>query len=174
MREKSYHHPVLEAIYTRRSVRNYRDEPLDRAMVLEILKAASWAPSGLNNQPWRFALIWDSNVRDDIGSLSRYGHIIRRAPVVVTVFLDKDVSYDYVKDCQAVGACLQNILLAAHSLGIGAVWIGEILASREEVRTILGLDEHLELMAVVAMGHPSPEPRSSARKPLSELIVWER
>ena len=165
---------VLKAIYERRSVRNYTGEPVKREIILEALKAASWAPSGLNNQPWRFAIIWDPDLRDKIGSLTRYGQIIRNASVAVAVFLDKDVSYDYIKDCQAVGACIQNLLLAIHSMGLGAVWIGEILKNKEAVRETLELPNNFELMAVVAIGHPASKNQTSTRKPLAELIIFER
>ncbi|MEJ5301495.1 MAG: nitroreductase [Thermodesulforhabdaceae bacterium] len=165
---------VFKAIYGRRSVRAYMGEPVKREMVMEALKAASWAPSGLNNQPWRFAIIWDPDLRDKIGALTRYGQIIRNASVAVAVFLDKKASYDYVKDCQAVGACIQNLLLALHSMGLGAVWIGEILKNKEPVRETLGLPDHLELMAVVAIGYPASKNQTSHRKPLEELIVLEK
>jgi nitroreductase len=92
----------------------------------------------------------------------------------VPVFLDRETSYDYVKDCQAVGACIQNLLLAAHGYGLGAVWIGEILKNKEPVRNILGLPERLELMAVVAIGHPAHDQHASHRRPLEELILFEK
>ncbi len=164
---------VLDAIYQRRSVRHFADTPVDREAVLEAVKAASWAPSGLNNQPWRFAIVWDREVKDRIAGLTRYATTIRAASVLVVTFLDHDASYDYTKDCQAVGAALQNMLLALHGQGLGAVWIGEILKNRDQVRTVLGLPERLELMAVVAIGHPAHTRQRSQRRPVEELIVYE-
>jgi len=80
--------------------------------------------------------------------------------------------YHPVKDYQAMGACLQNMLLAIHSLGLGAVWLGEILKSADMVRDILGLDKNLELMAVIALGRPARRDQKSSRRPLSEVIVF--
>ncbi len=165
---------VLKAIFERRSIRHFLDAPIDRKVLLEALKAASWAPSGLNNQPWRFALVWDEQLRDKLAGLTRYAAILRAAPVLVLAFLDQDSSYDYVKDCQAVGACLQNLLLAVHDQGLGAVWIGEILKNKEVVRKALDLPERLELMAVVAVGHPAHRNQTSHRRPLEESIVFEK
>jgi nitroreductase len=165
---------IIKAIYERRSVRHFSEATVDRKVVLELLKAASWAPSGLNNQPWRFALVWDADVKESLGKLTRYSSVLKSASVLVPVFLDKEASYDYVKDCQAVGACLQNLLLAAHAHGLGAVWIGEILKNRDEVVKILDLPQRLELMAVAAIGHPAHQNQSSHRRPLEELIVLEK
>jgi nitroreductase len=138
------------------------------------LKAASWAPSGLNNQPWRFAVIWDKPMREVLAGLTRYSGILTSASVLIPVFLDKEASYDYTKDCQAVGACLQNLLLALHSMGLGAVWIGEILKNKERLVEILNLPKRMELMAVVAVGHPARRDQKSQRRALEELIVLEK
>jgi nitroreductase len=166
--------PILHAILQRRSVRHFSDAKVDRDLIMKALEAASWAPSGLNNQPWRFALIWDSDLREQIAGLTRYANTIRGAAVLVGVFLDRESSYDHVKDCQAIGAAVQNLLIAVHSMGLGAVWVGEILKNKDQVRTALGLPERLELMAVIAIGEPAHRNQSSHRRPLEELIVLER
>lgn len=165
---------VLTAIYERRSVRHFSDVPVDRQTVMELLRAASWAPSGLNNQPWRFAVVWDAALKESLAALTRYSATLKAAAVLVPVFLDRETSYDYVKDCQAVGAAIQNFLLAAHAMGLGAVWIGEILKNKDLVRDRLGLPDRLELMAVIALGHPAHRKQQSHRRPVEELIVLER
>jgi nitroreductase len=92
----------------------------------------------------------------------------------VSVFLDKEASYDYTKDCQAVGACIQNFLLALHSFDLGAVWVGEILKNKEKVIEILQLPDRIELMAVVAVGHPAHRKQTSHRQPIEELILLDK
>lgn len=174
MAEQEYRNPVLQAIYERRSVRRFLDAPVDRGRIMEALKAASWAPSGLNNQPWRFALIQDQEIKDKLSGLTRYSATLKAAGILVAVFLDREVSYDYTKDCQAVGACLQNLLLALHSFDLGAVWIGEILKNKERALQILQLPDRLELMAVVAVGHPEARNQSSHRQPIEELIMYDK
>ncbi|BBA70954.1 nitroreductase [Geobacter sulfurreducens] len=164
---------LLEGILSRRSVRQFTDEPVSPAEVEDILRAGAWAPSGLNNQPWRFAVVRDREKLRSLAGLTRYRHIVEGAPVSIAVFCDREAMYHETKDHQAIGACLQNMLLAAHALGLGAVWLGEILKSAGQVRDLLGLPPNLELMAVIAVGRPAGVPHHSDRKPLSELIVAE-
>jgi nitroreductase len=164
---------VLEAIYTRRSVRQYTGEPVNREEVREIVKAGSWAPSGLNNQPWRFAIVFDQEKRAALAGLTKYRHIVEGAPVSIAVFCDRDAMYNDTKDHQSIGACLQNMLLAAHALGLGAVWLGEILKNAGGVRELLELPQNLELMAVIAVGRPAGRNQKSSRKGLEELVVGE-
>jgi len=150
------------------------EAPVSRDLIMTALEAASWAPSGLNNQPWRFALIWDKATQEALAELTRYSHILQSATVLIAVFLDQEASYDRTKDCQAVGACLQNLLLALHAMDLGAVWLGEILKNKERVVEILKLPERLELMALVAVGHPAHRNQKSHRRPLEELILLEK
>jgi nitroreductase len=166
--------PILKAIQARRSIRQFVEAPVARDLIMTALEAASWAPSGLNNQPWRFAVIWDQAAREALAALTRYANILQSASVLIAVFLDKEASYDYTKDCQAVGACLQNLLLALHSLDLGAVWLGEILKNKERVSEILELPERFELMAIVAVGQPAHRDQTSARRSLDELILLEK
>jgi nitroreductase len=166
--------PILKAIHERRSVRHFMDAPVSRDMIMTAIEAASWAPSGLNNQPWRFAIIWDKPMQEALAALTKYSNILKSASVLIPVFLDKKASYDYTKDCQAVGACLQNLLLSLHSMNLGAVWVGEILKNKERVTETLKLPERLELMAIVAVGHPASQSQNSNRRPIKELILMEK
>jgi nitroreductase len=165
---------MLDIIKARRSVRRYLDRPVAGDLVDKILEAGRWAPSGLNNQPWRFAVVTDDAIKEEISKLTRYSSIVRHAKVLIPVFLDNADSYHRTKDAQAVGACLQNMLLEAHALGLGAVWLGEIIKSDKEIRGILGLGDDLELMAVLAVGYPDEKPKSGNRKELKELTVFRK
>jgi len=162
-----------EAILTRRSIREYTDRPVSPDDVSALLEAARWAPSGLNNQPWRFTVIDEQEQKRQLASHTRYGPIIKSAPCCIIVWLHPDSCYDRTKDLQAIGATIQNILLAAHNRGLGAVWLGEILNDRVKAEAALNNPAGCELMAVVAVGHPRQKPRST-RKPLSELRIDER
>jgi nitroreductase len=148
--------------------------PVGEELIEKLLEAGRWAPSGMNNQPWRFAVVTDAKTRVEIAKLTRYSRIVSNARLLIPVFLDKEESYHRIKDAQAVGACLQNMLLEAHSLGLGAVWLGEIIKSDEEVREILGLGSGLELMAVLAIGYPAEKPGNGTRKELKDLIVFRK
>ncbi len=162
---------VERAISSRRSVRRFKEEGVAEEELAALLEAGRWAPSGLNNQPWRVAVVEDRGKAEEVAACTRYGSIIRNAPLLVAVFLDHGASYDRDKDLMAVGAFIQNVLLAAHGRGLGAVWLGEILKEKERVREILEVPEECELMAVLALGHPAEEPGPGNRKPLDDLIL---
>jgi nitroreductase len=153
---------LLEGIYTRRSVRDFQDKPVARELLLDIMKAGTWAPSGLNDLPWRL-IIQEPDARRALGAQTKYGFVIKRAPVCIAVFADRTVMYNDVKDHQAMGACILNMLLAAHGLGLGAVWLGEILKNADAVRALLGFPGEMELMDVAASGHPAAQHHLSSR-----------
>jgi len=165
---------TLEIIRTRRSIRRFENRPIPEEFIEKILEAARWAPSGMNNQPWRFAVIGDEAVREELSTLTRYGWVVKSAKVLIAVFLDNAASYSRIKDIQAIGACMQNMLLESHSLGLGAVWLGEIIKSCDHIRKILGLSLDLELMAVLALGYPDEKPKIVKRKALKDLIVFRK
>ena len=162
---------ILEIIKTRRSVRRFKDMPVSGELTGKILEAGRWAPSGLNNQPWKFAVIEDPGINKEISKLTIYSEIVRSAKVLIAVFLDNAEGYHRTKDVQAIGACIQNMLLEAHSLGLGAVWLGEIIKSNEQIKEVLGIGKNLEFMALIALGYADEKPRRSKRKELKDLIV---
>jgi nitroreductase len=164
--------PVLHAIRERRSVRRYTEEPVSADEVRAMLEAARWAPSGKNNQPWRFLAIMGGDARQQaLAELTRSGSAVQAAKALIVVALDKSAMYHQIKDHQSCGAAMQNILLAAHSLGLGAVWLGEIVSRERQVFEALSLDpDAYELAAVAAIGRPSQQ-GSGQRKPLADLLI---
>lgn len=161
---------ILETIKTRRSVREFTDKPVTQEALEKALEAGRWAPSGLNNQPWRFVIIENKELTEKLAQFTIYSRIIKSAQVVIAVFLEKEVMYNRTKDVLSIGACIQNILLEAHSIGLGSCWLGEILNQREAVEKFLDVPESYELMAVVCLGHPVEKERRSQRQPLTDLI----
>jgi nitroreductase len=164
---------VLKAIYSRRSIREYSDAEIPREQLQEIVKAGTWAPSGLNNQPWRFVIIQSPDIKEEIAQQTHYGHIVRAANALIAVYLSREDMYDAVKDAQSAGACIQNMLLAVEAYDLGAVWLGQILKNKSEVNRILDLSDNFDLMAVLAIGHPKHRNQKSKRKDCSELILKE-
>lgn len=164
--------PVLQAIRERRSIRKFTTAPVDKQTLTAILEAGQWAPSGMNNQPWRFLVVTRDDPRmEKLAGCTKYAHIVRASAACICVFLDKDAMYSEMKDHQGAGACIQNMLLAIHTLGLGAVWLGQIVNDQPAALSALGLSEaELELEAVLALGHPDQK-GSSQRKPLSELML---
>ncbi len=165
---------VLDALRERRSVRKFTEEPVSQEALRAILEAGRWAPSGLNNQPWRFLAIGPDDPRlQKLAGCTKYNKIVLAAKMLIAVFLDKDAMYSPLKDHQTAGACIQNMLLATHALGLGAVWLGEIVNQADQVLDVLDLEPAgYEFMALLAVGHPA-HPGASSRKPLEELLIEE-
>jgi nitroreductase len=163
---------LFDAILGRRSIRRFTDQPVGREEIVRILEAGAWAPSGLNNQPWRFLVVSRSDPRKgELAELTKYGRIVRDAGALIVVLLARDAMYHPMKDYQGAGACIQNMLLAIHGLGLGGVWLGEIVNRSGEVLDALGLDPAaFELMAVIALGRPGQR-SSSSRKPIDALLL---
>lgn len=162
---------TIQAITTRRSVREFTEEPVSREELDGLVEAARWAPSGLNNQPWRFVVVTDRALIEEISRMTRYRGVLHGAAAAIAVFMSAEDSYDRTKDLLACGAAVQNLLLAAHEEGLGACWLGEILARRADVEALLEVSDDLELVAVVAVGRPSPRERTGVRHPLEKILV---
>lgn len=164
---------MLNTIRNRRSIRKFTSEKINDRTIRHIIEMGAWAPSGRNNQPWKFAIIVDALTKDEVSRQTKYSRIIQDAPACIAVFLDHAQGYDRVKDIQAVGACIQNMLLTIHHLGLGGVWLGEILKNRESVEKILEVPESCELMAVIALGHPAEAKGPGKRNPPEGVIIGQ-
>ncbi|MGD9938072.1 MAG: nitroreductase family protein [Methanoregulaceae archaeon] len=156
---------TLDAIRTRRSVRRYLPDPVDESTLRSLLEAAMLAPSAANEQPWQFVVIDDRSMLDSIPSFSPYASAVRGAPLGILVCADTRslaVPGFWVQDCSAA---VENLLLAAHALGLGAVWTGVYpLEDR-----VTGFVQHCRLpdgvvpVAFVVLGHPADHPSPEGR-----------
>jgi nitroreductase len=148
---------TIEAIRTRRSIRRYTGESVPDDVLTEILKAAMSAPSAGNQQPWQFVIITDRALREAIAAFHPYAQMVREAPVAIVVCGDLRLeSYKgyWVQDCSAA---TQNILLAAHAQGLGAVWVG-LYPVEDRVRRLqqlLALPAQVVPLALVPLGPPA-------------------
>ncbi|MBN2120023.1 MAG: nitroreductase [Candidatus Omnitrophica bacterium] len=162
---------INKAIRERRSIRQYQVMVPGDEDIKKIIEAGLWAPSGLNNQPWKFKVVKEKAQKDSLARFTKYSAIIRDAPVVICVFLDNSSTYNREKDILAIGACIQNMLLSAWELGLGTCWLGEILNKKEDVRKYLKIDSDCELMAVVTLGYSDEEVSRGCRKNLKSFII---
>lgn len=165
---------VFKAIEGRRSIRKFLPKVPERELIYKILSAGIWAPSGHNNQPWRFVIVWSQEIKDKLAELTIYSKLVKGAPLLIGIFLEKKAMYHQIKDHQSAGACIQNIMLAAHSLGLGTCWLGEIVNKEEKVKEVLGLPkDEFELCAFLAVGYPDDKSKRAGRKPFSSFILKE-
>jgi nitroreductase len=167
---------TLEAILSRRSIRRYTPEPVSDPVIAEILRAAMSAPSAGNQQPWQFVVVADRRLRDEIPTVHPYAQMVREAPVAIVVCGDlrlENYRGYWIQDCSAA---TQNLLLAAHAKGLGAVWVG--IHPREDriepVRRLIELPETIVPFALVPVGHPAeaPEQEDRYRPELIHLNKW--
>lgn len=150
---------ALDAIHTRRSIRKYQDRPIEETLLHQCLAAAMSAPSAGNAQPWQFVVLTERRILDRIPELHPHASMARQAHAGVLICGDlareKYAGY-WPIDC---AAATQNLLLAAHALGLGAVWCG--VHPREEriaaMRSLLALPEGIAPFALVLMGWPAEE-----------------
>lgn len=164
--------PLLSFIYTRRSVRRYRDEAVPEALVHDLLEAAMAAPSAVAKDPWRFVVVRERAQLAAIAVGLPNGKMLAEAGVGLVVCGDTEAAHDrqlayLLQDCSAA---IENLLLAAAALGLGAVWLG--VHPREDrvahIRRLLGIPDAVLPVAAIAVGwpaeHPSPRTRFDATK----------
>lgn len=159
---------MSDAIFQRTSIRKYTDESLNREQVETLMRAAMAAPSAGNQQPWEFFIVTDDATKERLSACSPFAKCAAEAPVVVVVCeRTEDLRFEPCA-VQDLSACVENILLEATALGLGAVWLG--IAPEEDrvaaVSEVLGAPcAGLKPFALVAVGHPAEEfePRSVKR-----------
>ncbi|AFN74736.1 nitroreductase [Melioribacter roseus P3M-2] len=156
---------TIEAILTRRSIRRYKNQPVEKEKIDKILKAAMYAPSSHNSQPWHFVVIDDRETMNKIAEAHPYAQMCREAPIGILICGDREIeSLDgYIAlNC---AAATENILLAAHELELGSVWIA--VYPREEririFRELFGLPENILPVAMVAIGYPDEKKNQPER-----------
>ncbi|HEY5540453.1 MAG TPA: nitroreductase family protein [Coriobacteriia bacterium] len=148
---------ALTALMTRRSTRQFADKPVTAEQLETLLRAAMAAPSAGNQQPWRFVVVRDEATRARLAVATPYSSPVGRAPVGIVVLADtrhnKHPGY-WVQDCSAA---VENLLLAAHAIGLGGVWIGVHPTEDREaaVREIVEAPEGFAALCMIAIGHPA-------------------
>jgi len=156
---------ALEAIKTRRSIRKFKPQEISKEIQRELLEAAMLAPSAGNEQPWQFVVIDDRKILEQIPQICPTASMCRQSPLAILVCSDRNLEkYPdfWVQDCSAA---TQNILLAAHALGLGAVWAG-VYPMKERVegfRKMFLLSEEITPFALIALGYPDEEPVPARR-----------
>ncbi len=146
----------MSILLTRRSVRVFTEEPVEQTHIDHMIQAAIQAPSAKNQQPWRFIVVKNRDLLDRLSGISHGARHLKNAPLaIVTLMQEHDTPMPHMRpsDC---AAATQNILLAAHEQGLGAVWIGVFPLSMraENVREILEIPSEFTPFSIVAVGHP--------------------
>jgi len=169
---------AYENIMTRTSIRQYTDQPLSEAQIDSLLKAGMAAPTAVNKQPWELVVIQSPETKQALTDNFSSYRMAANAPLVIAVLgnmnnaLEGEAQGYWVEDCSAA---MENILLAAHSMGLGAVWCG-VYPIEERVKKLselLQLPEHVTTLGIACIGYPAenPEPKNKWNP---DKVHWEK
>jgi nitroreductase len=165
---------VSEAIRRRYSCRNYKDKPLDQQQLAAILEAARQAPSAKNLQDWRFVVVTEKTARKRLAAAANNQTFLETAGAVIIACTVSD----HVMRCgQAIGPidvsiAIEHMCLQATEMGLGTCWIGSFYP--EKVRAVVGIPEQVEIIELLALGHPADSPKEHRREPLESLACFEK
>ena len=150
----------MNELFNRVSVRDYIDAKVESDKIDLMLKAAMHAPSAMNQQAWEFIVVDDKDTIRALSKVSPYGGPVAKAPLAIVVLGNRDNMKVPQMWEQDLGACVENLMLGATSVGLGSVWIG-IAPLRERLNAItdmFDLTENLMPFAIVAVGYPKEKP----------------
>jgi nitroreductase len=186
---------TLEATSRRRSIRRFKSTPVARELIERVLDISLQAPSAKNRQPWRFVVLQGAEREklarlmeegaaflkgrgENVGSAEGSARVVRQAPVTIVVFNaayeHEGLIFDHLTynapDIQSIGGMVQTMLLAAESLGLGSLWICDILVAYPTIRQWLGRKQ--ELVTAISMGYADESPAARPHMGLAELTEW--
>ena len=181
---------VFEAIYQRQSISKVKADPVARGVIEQLLSAAVQAPNHHKVRPWRFVVL-QSAARERLGEVMAQSLLARkgdataddlrrerskplRAPAVIAVAVDKPAlpKVSEIENLAATAAAIQNLLLAAHALGLGAMWRTGPAATDSAVKAFLGLADDQQLIGFVYVGYPEVASTPPARLTFEDRTIW--
>lgn len=155
---------VLDNIATSTSIRNYEARKVEKEKIEKMLRAAMAAPTAMNKQPWHFVVVDKRDVLDALAEVNPYAKMLKKAPLAIVVCGDTDKMIEgggrdfWIQDASAA---TENLLLAAHAMGLGAVWTGAY-PSEERCKGIsvaLSLSDNLIPLNMIVIGYPAENPQ---------------
>jgi nitroreductase len=162
---------AIECIKSRRSVRVYDSRPIAKEIIEDLIDCGRLAPSAINIQPWEFVAVTDRENLKKISALATYGSFIKDAGACIIVCGDKKSKF-LLEDG---GAATENIMLAAKAHSLGTCWVaGWQRTYNDHVKALLGIPEHIEIIAYISVGYPKTEAKSPPKRKLSEVLHWEK
>ncbi|HAI21436.1 MAG TPA: nitroreductase [Clostridiales bacterium UBA8153] len=160
---------IFEAIKNRRSIRRYRTDPVPPEVLGQVLEAGRVAPSAANRQAWKFVVVTDAAIRQELVPACRSQQFVGQAPVVIAACAtEAGRKWNQVDLAIAV----DHMTLAAHGLGLGTCWIGAF--EEEAVRGILGIPEGVSVVVLLTLGYADGPGRPPSRKELGEVVCYQR
>ena len=166
---------VLEAIKKRQSVRSYQDKEITEEILQQILEAGRLAPSANNKQHWKFIVVKDEDLRKKLVPACKNQKFVGEAPVVIAgCGTDPDYVMSNGEHAYSIdlAIALDHMSLEAASMGLGTCWIGAFY--QDQVKEILGVPEDVRIVNLLTLGYPKKLGTKTGRKPLSEIICYDK
>lgn len=160
-----------QVIYNRRSVRSFLDKEVPVELINKLIDAAQWAPSACNKQCWKFVVVNDAEVKDAIVKKAGANPWMAKAPVLIVVLYEKNITVKKSSYIQSAAAAAQNIILRAYDLGLGATWMAG-LGDLEKVKEILHVPETYHVIAGIVVGYGDEVPMTPKRRDVSEIMSF--
>jgi nitroreductase len=167
--------PVLDVIRNRGSIRRYKDKPIPEDQLSKILEAARLAQSAANRQPWQFIVVTDPSMKEKLVEVADDQSFVGEAATVIICLADSERSAKvgpfegFLID---LAIAIENMALTAWDLGIGSCWIGAF--DEENVKESLDVPRNLRVVSLLTLGYPDEKPRAKYRKPLREIVYYEK
>ena len=183
---------LIETINNRRSVRKYKDIDIPNDIIEDLINSARLAPSAKNRQPWEFMIVKNKTKNEiaDImleqlkeskvslerkiynanSSVKATANIMKQAPILILVFKPKEDNW-IIGDSLSIGSAIEHICLRATDLGLGSLWIRDIVYTQKEIAKLVGKD-NMELISAISIGYPDENPKQRPRKKLNEILEW--
>ncbi len=163
-----------EAIKNRRSIRKFSNQSIDNSLIEKIIEAGHWAPSHCNTQAWRFIVVKNEQIKKEMVAAGG-APTIKYAPMgILVLYEDVSENLEYQDYIQSAAAAIQNMLLTAHSLGLGGCWICH-LPPKKTLRKIFSIPKNFNPIAYVLLGYPVQPPAPAPRKLKTlELISYNQ
>lgn len=183
---------LKETIKNRRSVRKFKNIEISKEIIEDLIDCARLAPSAKNRQPWKFLII-KNDTKNQIAimmlekeknskiSLERkiYNYnssvkatagIIKEAPILILVLKPYEDNW-IIGDTLSIGGAIEHICLRAVDLGLGSLWIRDIVYTQKEIAKLVG-HENMEVISAISIGYPDENPKQRTRKKLNEVLEW--
>ena len=157
---------MFDVILGRRSIRSYEDKEIPEDVLDQILEAGRQAPSAANRQPYRFVVVTDSNIKNELKGL--FSRFLEKAPVVVVGCADIKARLTGKWATIDTAIALENMVIQAWSLGVGSCWIGSF--NEQKIKKLLKVPENWKIVALVTFGYPAEEPKQRKKKEKDELF----
>lgn len=162
---------LVAVITSRRSIRKYKPERVSQATLERILEAGRLAPSADNVQPWHFIVVTDLETKDKL-STRRWNSFVRDSAFTVIGCAHAGTIHSRKWSTIDTAIALQNMVIAAWSLGVGSCWIGDF--KEAEVKRILAVPRDWRIVALISFGYPDEKPSMTPRKPMKEIATYNR